>query len=98
MEWSFRSEGELATARSRDLVAHGPLLPIIVKSGTTCVATNALIDTGASICVIKPKLARKLSLQITNETKVSEGFPAGPDRRWTGAYWIRLSGTGKSKL
>lgn len=77
MEWSFRSEGEVSDQRARDLITRGPLLSIIVKSDTTKMKTMALIDTGASICVIKPKLAKKLSLQITNETKVSGVSPHG---------------------
>lgn len=83
MEWAFDKHGPDFEARSDELVRTGPIVPILITGRTEQIQTQGLIDTGASFCAIKPRLARKLNLIVIDQKRISgvsaSGFAASGD-------------------
>ena len=71
MEWPFNRPGPDFETRSLDLVQHGPVVPVVVTGRQEHRNTSGLIDTGASFCAIKPKLASRLNLPIIDKKRIS---------------------------
>lgn len=47
-----------------------PIIPLIMKSGTTLVFYFGLIDSGADYCIFSLEVAQKLGIDLTNQEKV----------------------------
>jgi hypothetical protein len=77
MKWTFSEDGPDLEYRAAQLTARGPVIPVIVTGRAERVRTSALIDTGASFCAIKPKLANRLSLKIVDRKRISGVAPSG---------------------
>ncbi len=71
MEWSFNSTGPDYEVRSENLVQRGPIVPVLITGKAEQRQTQGLIDTGASFCAIKPRLAQKLNLVVIDRKVIS---------------------------
>lgn len=81
MKWVFSENGPDLEYRAGQLSARGPRVPVVVTGREGRFQTSALIDTGASFCAIKPKLAKRLALKVVDRKRISGVAPSG-----TGSY------------
>lgn len=77
MIWSLSKEGPDFPTRAAQLVREGPTLPILIGGHREQIRTVGLIDTGASFCAVKPKLATRLGLKVVDRRRVSGVSPQG---------------------
>lgn len=56
---------------------HYPLIPVTLHKGQRSVNTFALLDSGASISVFRPEIARALGLPIRHPDQVHLGTASG---------------------
>ncbi|MFN3314318.1 MAG: retropepsin-like aspartic protease [Hyphomonas sp.] len=77
MRWTFREEGPDLEFRAGQLAAKGPIVPIVITGPGGRFRTSGLIDTGATFCAIKPKLAKRLALKIVDRKRISGVAPSG---------------------
>ena len=54
-----------------------PLIPITLKNGSRRVSTFALLDSGASVCVFRPEIAKALGLSLKSSPSIRLGTASG---------------------